>query len=755
MLKLSSRLVSPRYFTARLVAGLLLLNLILVGLAVLVIHEDRQVHEGRARTTTQNISLLLERDVSALFDRIDLIFLSAADEVEEQIASGPIDEARLNNFLQLQQSRLPEVVSLRVTDATGLVRYGKGISPGTVINQSDRDHFVLQRDNPQAGLVIAQPVKALINQKWVIPISRRLNRPDGKFAGVVYGGIPVAYFAKKFSTLDLGRYGLVSLRSADDVSVARYPEAQEGGGLIGQVAISDQLRSLLKDNPSSVTYIALSQADHIERTFSFTKLPNYPLNVIVGRATQDYLHEWWRDTAQTAAAVLIFALMTVVFAWMMSRTWRHQLATSEALRESEQRWSMALEGGDFAVWDWNIQTGKVQRSQFGHQMFGFKDEQMGPGVGVWDKLCHPDDREPVGVELKACLRGQTPRLFSEYRIQCKDGSWKWTLARGMVVQRSADGKALRMIGTHTDITERREREDALRLAATVFEIADEAVIVTNLQNRIISVNPAFCAITGYTAAEVIGQNPSLLSAKTHSKTFYQDMWKALIETGVWRGEVVNRKKTGEIYVEWLSIKRVFDSEGQPVHHVAVFSDISQRKAAEERMRHLALHDALTGLPNRTLLTDRLRQAISKAKRNSKRFALLYFDLDRFKPINDNYGHEVGDWMLKEVATRVQDCVRESDTVARIGGDEFVALLLNLQENEDAMCSAEKIRNALAQPFEFAGQVFHISASIGMAIYPEHGSDEQQLTHHADTAMYHAKKNRRNQVALYQPGMQVN
>jgi diguanylate cyclase (GGDEF)-like protein/PAS domain S-box-containing protein len=754
LLKLSSLLVSPRNFTARLVAGVLLLNLTLVGLAGFAIRDDRQVHEGRARTTTQNISLLLERDVSAVFDRTNLILLSAVDEIEKQIESGPINEARLNTFLRLQQSRLPEIIGLRITDAKGLVHYGEGVVPDTV-DLSDREFFMAQRDRPKAGLVITKPVKARINQEWVIPVSRRLNQPDGKFAGIIYANIPVAYFVKKFSTLKLGPHGLVSLRSADHVSVARYPETQEGGGLVGQAAISDQLRGLLKDDPSSVTYIAPSPSDRIERTFSYTKLTTHPLYVIVGLATQDYLHEWWRDTAQTAAAVLIFGLMTVVFAWMMSRTWRHQLAISEAVRESEQRWSLALEGGGFAVWDWDFRSDKVQLSLFGQQMFGYAEEKVASDIGFWEKLCHPDDRERVGVELKACLRGQTPRLFSEYRVLCHDGSWKWIMTRGMVVRRSAEGKALRMIGTHTDITERREREDALRLAATVFEIADEAVIVTNLQNRIISVNPAFCTITGYTAEEAIGQKPSLLSAKTHSMTFYQDLWKALIETGGWRGEVVNRKKTGEIYVEWLSIKRVLDRQGQPTHHVAVFSDISQRKATEERMRHLALHDALTGLPNRTLLTDRLRQAIRKAKRDSTRFALLYFDLDKFKPVNDNYGHEVGDWMLKEVATRVQDCVRESDTVARIGGDEFVALLPNLQEDEDAMRSAEKIRHALAQPFAFAGQSFHISASIGMAIYPEHGSDAQLLTHHADTAMYHAKKNGRNQVALYQPGMHEN
>jgi diguanylate cyclase (GGDEF)-like protein/PAS domain S-box-containing protein len=325
------------------------------------------------------------------------------------------------------------------------------------------------------------------------------------------------------------------------------------------------------------------------------------------------------------------------------------------------------------------------------------------------------------------------------------------LSRGLVVRRSADGKPLRMIGTHVDVNERREREERLRLAASVFEIADEAVIVTDADNRIVSVNPAFEAITGYASEEAIGRNPSLLSAKTLPKVFYQEMWQSLLDSGRWSGEVLNRKKSGETYVEWLSIKRLLNDKGQPVHHVAVFSDISQRKQAEERMRHLALHDALTGLPNRSLLSDRLNQCLSTARRDKTRFALLYFDLDKFKPVNDKLGHDVGDALLIAVAQRVQECVRESDTVARIGGDEFVALLPKLQESGDAMRVAEKIRDALSRPFQVAGHVCEISASIGIALYPEHGEDEKQLTLIADAAMYQAKQNGRNCAVLYQAG----
>jgi diguanylate cyclase (GGDEF)-like protein/PAS domain S-box-containing protein len=355
-------------------------------------------------------------------------------------------------------------------------------------------------------------------------------------------------------------------------------------------------------------------------------------------------------------------------------------------------------------------------------------------------------------QLKDHFRGRAPTLFVEFRVQCKDGRWKWILARGLVVERAADGKPLRMIGTHTDISERHQREEELRLSAAVFNLADEAMVITSAQNEILSVNPAFAAITGYAPQEVLGRNPKLLSAKTHSRAFYQEMWAQLTETGGWSGEVLNRKKSGEVYVEWLSIKRVLDEQGRLTHHVAVFSDITARKAAEGRMRHLALHDALTDLPNRSLLTERLEQAILRARRERSRLGLLYFDLDKFKPVNDNHGHEVGDLLLKAVASRVVDCVRASDTVARLGGDEFVVLLGTVEANEDALRVAEKIRAALDQPFEVAGHTVDISTSLGLAIYPEHGDDATLLTRNADVAMYQAKKNGRNQVVLYQPGM---
>jgi diguanylate cyclase (GGDEF)-like protein/PAS domain S-box-containing protein len=285
--------------------------------------------------------------------------------------------------------------------------------------------------------------------------------------------------------------------------------------------------------------------------------------------------------------------------------------------------------------------------------------------------------------------------------------------------------------------------------------------VTDTNNLIISVNPAFTTITGYLPEEVIGKNPRMLASGKHSAEFYKEMWGSLLATGGWRGEIWDKHKNGKVYIKAISIKLVRDEHGRLSHHLAVFSDITERKAVEERMQHLAHYDVLTDLPNRALFSDSLKQEIARAKReqqdkrdrvNKKHMALMFLDLDKFKPINDTLGHDVGDLLLKEVAKRLLNCARESDIVSRIGGDEFVVLLPTVETDQDAMRVADKILHALDEPFELAGHRLHISVSIGLVLYPEHGIDELTLTKNADIAMYYAKASGRNNVKLFQMEM---
>ncbi len=303
-----------------------------------------------------------------------------------------------------------------------------------------------------------------------------------------------------------------------------------------------------------------------------------------------------------------------------------------------------------------------------------------------------------------------------------------------------------------EIRQRREAESALRLSAKVFEHNSEAIMITDHENRIVSVNHAFETITGYVGNDAIGKNPNLLASGRHDKEFYREMWKTLVEQGLWRGEIWNKRKNGEIYPEWLTISQVLDERGKLTHHIAVFLDITERKKEEERIQYLANFDVLSGLPNRYLLNDRAEQAVAQAQRHQSKVGWLFIDLDHFKNINDSLGHDVGDELLKQVALRLKACLRRSDTLARLGGDEFIAVLTDITEENEAAYVAEKMIDTLSRPFEVGESRLHITPSIGISLYPDDGETQVQLMRNADLAMYRAKDSGRNRFAFYEEEM---
>ena len=291
----------------------------------------------------------------------------------------------------------------------------------------------------------------------------------------------------------------------------------------------------------------------------------------------------------------------------------------------------------------------------------------------------------------------------------------------------------------------------LRLAATAFDSTFEGIVVTNTANVIESVNPAFTQITGYKAQEVIGKTPAILSSGRHDSAFYRAMYEALAQTGHWQGEICNRRKNGEIYVEWLTINAVKNKDGNVTNYVAVFTDFTTRKAAEEQMRFLAQHDALTGLPNRNLLRERLLRAIPHAQRNGKKLAVIFLDLDDFKEINDQFGHDAGDQMLRVVAQRLSDGVRAEDTVARLGGDEFIVVLEEMSDDGNIPTIVGKIIATLAAPVTFHGREMSIATSVGICLYPDDGQSADELVKNADVAMYRAKEKGRNSFHFFSGG----
>lgn len=317
-----------------------------------------------------------------------------------------------------------------------------------------------------------------------------------------------------------------------------------------------------------------------------------------------------------------------------------------------------------------------------------------------------------------------------------------------VASRFPDGQAKFCRAVLTDITERRLIERKLNLSATALENIQEGIVLTDEQARILAVNSAFSTVTGYAADEVVGHTPAILKSGLHDEQFYREMYVSLKKHDRWQGEIRNRRKDGEVYLEWLNISAIRNNSGEIEYYIGVFSDISNQEQMKKRLHQLAYYDELTGLPNRALLYDRISLELVHAKRDASMMALLFIDLDGFKAINDMYGHFAGDQFLREVAERLGSCVREGDTLSRMGGDEFVALLRNVADEHVAAQVAGRMLEVCAEPFAIDGQELLVTISVGISIYPRDGEIGSDLLRNADTAMYRAKAYGKNNYQFF-------
>ena len=369
--------------------------------------------------------------------------------------------------------------------------------------------------------------------------------------------------------------------------------------------------------------------------------------------------------------------------------------------------------------------------------------------------------ELKGKRLNTLIKGEieltsdeTERLSQAGEIKSierqfyhKDGHEIPVLITVTTMQHGADDAYL-IVHAGRDITEQKIAEKELRLAAKVMESDSSAILICDEKANIVLVNPAFCEITGYSKEEVIGKNPRILSSGKQPPEFYRDMWNALHNDGMWSGEIWNRRKNGGIYPERLSITVLRNDEGEIANFVSLFTDITEQKNVEQRLSHLAHHDHLTGLPNRTLFTDRLEHALAHSAREEHKIGLMFIDLDGFKPINDDYGHDVGDALLCAIADTLTGLVRDADTVARVGGDEFVLILENITKLEDVLFVADKILTRFTEPFMAIETTCNVGCSIGIAMAPDDSSDADELVKMADTAMYLAKESGRQQYRIF-------
>lgn len=418
-----------------------------------------------------------------------------------------------------------------------------------------------------------------------------------------------------------------------------------------------------------------------------------------------------------------------------------------ALQASKNALKRAQAVGKVGSWHLDLIKNRLEWSDETYRIFGM---ERGTPLNFLSFMAHvhPDDRAMVEEAWLKALQGAPYEV--EHRILV-DGKVRWVREQANVDVDPASGTPVFAVGTVHDITARKEEESALRLAARVFESSGEAIVITNEKAEVMAVNRAFVEMSGYRSEEIIGKNPRVLASGKHDREFYRIMWDDLNAHGYWQGEIWDRHKNGRVYPKWMSITAVRDVQGTVTNYVAIARDITEQAEAEKNIHFLAYFDVLTGLPNRTLLRDRLGQMIAVSHREQNKFALLFMDLDRFKYINDSMGHSVGDRLLQDVALRIQQNIREEDTVARLGGDEFIVLLRDT-DVEGASVVSRKLLDALAAPYDLEGHTISTQASIGISIYPDHAQDADTLIKNADMAMYRAKEEGRNNYQFFRPEM---
>lgn len=699
-----------------------------------------------ARATVSAQAGLIEARLDATLRRVDAGLADLAASLPAD-AFNTADPAQFELAVEARLARLnyafPEVAGFRVIDGQGVIRYHTGGAGNVEVK--DRDYFQGAQALKSDELYFSQVITSRLSGHPVVVAARSVRASDGRFLGVVTAAIEIDYFDHLFKDARLGEAGVLLIRRSDNHAlVVRQP------AVVGEVnrplEAAHPLHERIRSGVSADLLEYRSPVDAIQRIYAYRVLAHYPFYVLAGVAEQDRLSAWWqRAYAIAGLGVALFLSLGLVLFWLF-RAQARVLETAYALKRNQDQLREAQRVAHIGSWESDLSTNTQVWSDELYQIFEM-DPSVDPGsYEAFLARVHPEDRQRVDLAYRSSLQQRTP-YDVEHRFLMPDGRVKFLHTCGENFYDEA-GQVLRSIGTVQDITGRRQMEARMHLLSSAFQYSGEAILISDHENRIVAINPSFTRLTGYTQEEALGRNPRFLSAGRTSAEEYLEMWGSIRDNGFWQGEIWDRRKDGGIYPKWMSISAIRDDGGELRYYVAHFTDVSAERAAEARLHHLAHHDALTGLLNRFSLRERLDQALSAARREGSRVALMFADLDRFKVINDTLGHHMGDELLIEVARRLTDSVRESDVVARLGGDEFVVMLTGIENANVVAKLGEKLVDAISDPYVIEGHDLYTSPSIGIAIFPTDGEDAETLMKNADAAMYHAKASGRHNFKFF-------
>ncbi len=424
-------------------------------------------------------------------------------------------------------------------------------------------------------------------------------------------------------------------------------------------------------------------------------------------------------------------------------------ATSQRLQESEHRQELALNGADLGLWDLNLLSDTLVVDERWCAMLGRLWANWIPHMDSFWLLVHPEDVHDLKAVLAAHLQGETQNFENEFRMLHGRGHWVWVHARGRAFEHDANGHPQRIAGTNMNVTRRKEAEADLQLLAGVFNHAREGILITALDGTVIDVNSAFTRITGYPRDAIIGENQRLLRSAQQGLDHIEALRSTLFKKGYWYGEIWYRHAQGEVFPVMQTISEVLSDAGVVQHYVTLFTDISATIEHQNQLKHLAHYDVLTDLPNRALLSEFLHKAMAQERTRGQKLAVIYMDLDGFKTINDRHGHDVGDQIIVSMGKAMSQSLRQGDLLARIGGDEFVAVLIDLDDVADSEVLLERLQSSVVEHSGWGGMELNMTASMGVTFYPQaQAVDAGQLLRQADQAMYQAKVAGRNRYHIF-------
>ncbi|MES2258891.1 MAG: EAL domain-containing protein [Pseudomonadota bacterium] len=714
--------------------------------------------EEALQRQTQHFVRAMEAHVLYAIQFADLSLISFANALRVLPADKGNSAAVIGTLLSSRGAAFTNDFWITFIDARG-----KGVATSSTgriagIDYSDRDYFKAHRDgNVPNGIFIGTPSIGKLSQQKLFFLSRRVNGADGKFLGVIVAPLNAARFASVFSNSLVSPDLSIMLAHKNGRVIARIPQFEEtfNQDMNDSVLFQQLARS------ANGTFQTSSKIDGLSRIFSYRTLENLPLIIVVGSSDLEAGalsgHAFIVGSAGLALLLLLilvsghFALRS--YAKLEEREARYRLLYTssremeEKLSASEQRLRLIADNLPIMI----TYVDCDERYTFTNRRF--------------DEVFDVPSRSAIGRTVAETI-GPKPYALSQPNLHRALGGENVYFERPLATAKGkrwdgvtyvpdlgADGQVRGLFVMAEDITERRQSAESMKLAALMYQNSSEGMMVTDAEGRILAVNPAFTGISGYAEQEVIGHHAYELTSGRQDMAFFRKMSHAISRNGQWEGEVWHESRHGEHYLVSLRFNTVFDQQGKAIFRVALFSDVTKKKASEELIWKQANFDALTGLPNRRMFQERLRLEMKKTDRVHLPMALVFIDLDGFKAVNDTLGHDRGDILLKQVAERLTLSVRSTDTVARLGGDEFTVILSELKDAADVLRIAQEILTAMSAAFKLGEESAHISASIGITLYPDDGQDAETLVKNADQAMYAAKQQGRNRFNYFAPFMQ--